>query len=331
VVYINNPLTVIEQREILGKNFRIYGSIEEPFFLAKDVAAWIEYDTSKVSRLVNAIDEEEDKVRHSVSTLGGYQELWFVTEDGLYEILMQSKKPIAKVFKRKIKEILKTIRKTGHYATPEFQLMQLMNAKQDHMEKLLIDSGIIRTNVNPRYIFDRLNVRYKIATGDDNIRGLYDAIGNYFGIPVPYRANINVTVKDWILAKFDLDEIQEFVLGIEAGVITKSFRGYWINLNGFGGNNIEWNKVLAYFGHQCVYCGDVDKALIPEHIVCQSYLSQSSPESVDLIGNIVCSCGSCNKAKNKSNVDEWYPTHLQFTQQRLNKIHKHQTKYKLAM
>lgn len=39
----------------------------------------------------------------------------FLTENGLYEVLMLSRKPKAKEFKKKVKEILKTIRKTGGY------------------------------------------------------------------------------------------------------------------------------------------------------------------------------------------------------------------------
>ena len=43
----------------------------------------------------------------------------FVTEDGLYEILMQSNLPIAKEFKKGVKEILKSIRKNGAYMTEQ--------------------------------------------------------------------------------------------------------------------------------------------------------------------------------------------------------------------
>ena len=39
--------------------------------------------------------------------------MWFLTEDGLYEVLMQSRKPIAKEFKKEVKKILKQIRTTG--------------------------------------------------------------------------------------------------------------------------------------------------------------------------------------------------------------------------
>lgn len=54
--------------------------------------------------------DEEERVLHNVHTLGGNQEMWFLTEDGLYEVLMQSRKPIAKEFKKEVKRILKKIR-----------------------------------------------------------------------------------------------------------------------------------------------------------------------------------------------------------------------------
>ena len=105
-----NVLQVIEQREILGKQLTMYGDFEEPLFLAKEVANWIDYSESNVSKLVAMVDEEE-KVRNIITTLGGNQEMWFLTEDGLYEVLMQSRKPIAKQFKKEVKALLKNIRK----------------------------------------------------------------------------------------------------------------------------------------------------------------------------------------------------------------------------
>ena len=97
-------LEVLEHREVLGQDFKIYGNIENPLFLAKDVARWIEH--SDVSTMLRVIDESE-KVTNIVCTPGGKQSALFLTEDGLYEVLMQSRKPIAKQFKRKVKEILK--------------------------------------------------------------------------------------------------------------------------------------------------------------------------------------------------------------------------------
>lgn len=107
-----NQLQVIEERELLGKDFKIYGTLENPLFLARDVAEWIEHSQS--IKMIENVDKEE-KVMNIVHTLGGNQSAWFLTEDGLYEVLMQSRKPIAKEFKKEVKKILKQIRLTGGY------------------------------------------------------------------------------------------------------------------------------------------------------------------------------------------------------------------------
>lgn len=112
-------LQIIEQREVLGKEFKVYGTIENPLFLAKDVAKWIEHN--KPSEMIANVDEDEKlkiKINHGdniARVLQANTEYWFLTEDGLYEVLMQSRKPIAKAFKKEVKKILKQIRQTGGY------------------------------------------------------------------------------------------------------------------------------------------------------------------------------------------------------------------------
>ena len=117
-----NELKIIDERELLGKQLRIYGDFENPLFLAKDVAEWIEH--SNVTKMLNGIDKTEKIVIKTPSNnlLVGLQsntEYTFLTEEGLYEVLMQSRKPVAKEFKKKVKEILKDVRKYGMYATDE--------------------------------------------------------------------------------------------------------------------------------------------------------------------------------------------------------------------
>lgn len=112
-----NELTLLNEQEVLGKQFKVYGTADEPMFLAKDVAEWIDYSkredgSYQVGQMIKSIDEDE-KIS-TVNNLNGKQ-MWFLTEDGLYEVLMQSRKPIAKQFKKKVKEILKRLRKTGGY------------------------------------------------------------------------------------------------------------------------------------------------------------------------------------------------------------------------
>lgn len=105
-------LQVIHEQIVLTKRFKLYGTIENPLFLAKDVADWIEHSNTRM--MLKSVDEDE-KVVNNVYTLGGTQETWFLTEDGLYEVLMQSRKPIAKQFKKQVKAILKEIRLNGGY------------------------------------------------------------------------------------------------------------------------------------------------------------------------------------------------------------------------
>lgn len=106
----NEVLTVIQETEILGKKIQMYGSIEYPWFMATDVSTWIEHSNAR--SMIKTVDQDEKEVKN-VYTLGGIQSKWFLTEDGLYEVCMQSRKPIAKQMKKEIKKYLKSIRLTG--------------------------------------------------------------------------------------------------------------------------------------------------------------------------------------------------------------------------
>ena len=103
-----NNINVIDEREVLGFDFKVYGDADNPLFLAKDVANWIEHN--KPSEMILNVDDDE-KLKAIISHSGHSREMWFLTEDGLYQVLMQSRKPIAKEFKKKVKEILKELRK----------------------------------------------------------------------------------------------------------------------------------------------------------------------------------------------------------------------------
>ncbi|MBU3153486.1 Bro-N domain-containing protein [Clostridium estertheticum] len=105
-------LQVLESRTILNKEFAIYGSVENPLFRADDVAKFIGH--SNASKILSNVDEE-DKELHVISTLTNSYNALFLTEDGFYEVLMQSRKPIAKEFKKEVKMILKSIRVNGAF------------------------------------------------------------------------------------------------------------------------------------------------------------------------------------------------------------------------
>ena len=111
---MSNELKVFEQRNVLGHDFKMYGDIDSPWFLAKDAATWIEH--SDVSTMLRVVDEDEKLIQTSFVS-GQNRDLWFLTEDGLYEVLFQSRKPVAKEFKRQVKKILRDIRRRGLYVT----------------------------------------------------------------------------------------------------------------------------------------------------------------------------------------------------------------------
>ena len=154
-------ISLLEEQEVLGKRFRIYGTAENPLFVARDVAEWIEYDISSVNKMIASVDNDE-KVRNNVPTLGGLQETWCLTEDGLYEVLMQSRKPKAKQFKKKVKEILKDIRAHGIYATdnvidnilnnPDFGIELLTKLKEERAARVEAErKNAILIHVNKTY------------------------------------------------------------------------------------------------------------------------------------------------------------------------------------
>ncbi|WGX77562.1 ORF6C domain-containing protein (plasmid) [Paraclostridium bifermentans] len=132
-------LKVIDKREILEQEITTYGDLDNPIFLAKDVANWIEH--TDLSRMVNLVDEDE-KLKRTLYVSGQRREMWFLTEDGLYELLMQSRKPIAKQFKKQVKKMLKELRlKTNPYLSlsKELQAILTIDKKQQLMEEDIIE------------------------------------------------------------------------------------------------------------------------------------------------------------------------------------------------
>lgn len=93
----------------------------EPWFVGKDVAAVLEYSNPRKA-LADHVDQE-DKGVTKCDTLGGVQELTIINESGLYSLILSSKLPTAKQFKRWVtSEVLPSIRKNGGYIAGQEQL-----------------------------------------------------------------------------------------------------------------------------------------------------------------------------------------------------------------
>lgn len=103
-------IKIINKSTFLDKEIDVWGSAEQPLFRAKDVSDWL--NLKNTPEIIKRIDTEE---RHKFNLGRNGGDTWFLTEDGLYELLMQSRKPIAKQFKKGVKKILHEIRTKGGY------------------------------------------------------------------------------------------------------------------------------------------------------------------------------------------------------------------------
>lgn len=102
-------IKIISKSTFLDKEIDVWGSIDNPLFRANDVQSWL--GLKNVSRAVANVDEDE-RLNLKLSRGGS---MWFLTEEGVYELLMQSRKPIAKQFKKGVKKVLHEIRTKGGY------------------------------------------------------------------------------------------------------------------------------------------------------------------------------------------------------------------------
>lgn len=108
---------------------------DQPWFVGKDIAVALGYSNTR-DALAKRVDDE-DKGVAKCDTLGGTQELAVINESGLYSLILSSKLPSAKKFKRWVtSEVLPAIRKTGHYGnTPLKDVINLIRITRDNMEK----------------------------------------------------------------------------------------------------------------------------------------------------------------------------------------------------
>ncbi len=122
-------------------NIRVFEKDGEPWFVGKDVAGILGYQNG--SRDINAHVDEEDKLKYQISTSGQTREQIIINESGLYCLILSSKLPQAKQFKRWVtNEVLPSIRRTGGYimdqqAVSDIELFELsLNAIKENRSRI---------------------------------------------------------------------------------------------------------------------------------------------------------------------------------------------------
>lgn len=115
----------------------------EPWFVGKDVTDILTYSNGR--KAINDHVDDEDRGVTKCDTLGGKQDLIIINESGLYSLILSSKLPTAKKFKRWVtSEVLPAIRKNGNYRIPTdpmvalklmFEAQTQTNKKVDHIQE----------------------------------------------------------------------------------------------------------------------------------------------------------------------------------------------------
>ena len=117
-----NTKVEIFKNEQFGTIRIILDENQEPLFCLADVCDVLELQRSAVARRL----DEGVISSHPLSTSGGEQVINFINESGLYDVILGCRKPKAKPFKDwVIKEVLPTIRKTGHYSVKPMTTAQM--------------------------------------------------------------------------------------------------------------------------------------------------------------------------------------------------------------
>lgn len=182
-----NDLTIFENPEFGRiRGLKIEG---EPWFVGKDIAAALGY--SDTAQAIRKHIDDEDKGMVEATTPGGKQNITIINESGLYSLMLKSKLPGAKKFKRWVtSEVLPSIHKTGAYSVPgagrdapaEDAMFERLWAELERKQKLngYVDrfcsyfgwsrryflSGMYKLMKRNGYNVDALTLRMQVATHD---------------------------------------------------------------------------------------------------------------------------------------------------------------------
>nr|UWD63557.1 MAG: antirepressor protein KilAC domain [Bacteriophage sp.] len=147
----------------------------DPWFVAKDVCDVLGY-TNASKAISDHVDPEDKLNNESLSSLG-QRGGWLVNESGLYSLILSSKLPTAKEFKRWVThEVLPSIRKHGIYATettidqiladPDFGIRLLTDLKEERAKRIQAENQIKELEPKAKALDDFTNVPETLLVRD---------------------------------------------------------------------------------------------------------------------------------------------------------------------
>lgn len=149
--YSNSEVKIFDNPEF--GTIRTAGTSENPVFCLVDLCKVLALDSSQVMK---RLDDGVVTIHLMQDNLGRTQRANFVNEDGLYDVILDSRKPKAKAFRKWVtSEVLPTIRKTGSYASSRFTLPQTyaealreLADKAEQNERLMLENKQQQEKIN---------------------------------------------------------------------------------------------------------------------------------------------------------------------------------------
>jgi prophage antirepressor-like protein len=105
-------MEIVGQIRFDGYILDVYDSLDEPYFMAVEVAKLIDYSTGKTGQMLSLLEADE-YLSTIIYRSGQRRKVYMVTEMGLYNILSQSRKPIARKWRRIVHSNLIMMRKNN--------------------------------------------------------------------------------------------------------------------------------------------------------------------------------------------------------------------------
>lgn len=194
-----------------GYEIRFVEKEGEWWAVAKDVAKALEY--SKVDSMLRKLKPQQ-KGTHSMSTLGGKQDLSIISEDGIYKVIFGSKKKEAEDFQDWIYNVLKVLRQSS--GLEGFQVFCLLDKEhqKEAMERLkkglrnaekvdyIKANTIANKAVSNKYGFKKM-VKKEEMTPEMRVdrQELLDSVVELMSVKEKYQLNISVKEEIYRMAR----------------------------------------------------------------------------------------------------------------------------------
>lgn len=139
----NKMTVVVGQLKFDNRLLNVYSSLDEPIFRMSDIATMLDYSDGNAWTLTS-LCEEDEKLNLTMLVAGQRRNVSFVTETGLYNILSQSRKPLARKWRRIIHDQLIKMRKEHNR-----NIIQQFDEWNHELDTLYIDpeTGILMQSI----------------------------------------------------------------------------------------------------------------------------------------------------------------------------------------